>query len=409
MDNVYNTTDPQKLLRLKRQEADALLDILRTIQLDNKSIRQLSLITKNLLRAQLGVKKMIFFYEYKQVWNEGARLGFESFSEAAVEEMMRMKTITAVQTDVHPELSKYEVEYIVPLVNKDRASAFFAIAAFADSEVEAQSDLIFIETLGSILAVAIRNRELFEEKMEQEFIKKELEVAETIQKQLLISDFSRFNEIDVFGLNLAHHRVGGDFFDVIKKGRGTTFICIADVSGKGMGAALLMSNLQANLRALCAQYGDLKKIIQELNKILFGITTGEKFVTLFLAKIDTKNRRLQYINAGHNYPIFLQQGQPGRLDKGCMLLGIMPELSIEKSAVYFEKGDVLFMFTDGVVEQHNPEGEMFGSERIIQQLSSMDSQMKSEEIVKQFQHILFEYARQENTVDDVTMLSVKFL
>ena len=408
MENVYNTTDPKKLLDLKRLEADALLDVLRTINHDELNISQLCLIARNVLRAQLGVKKMIFFYEYQGRWKEGMQSGFPAFSRNDIEEMIDIKTISPITSEHHPGLYEKGVEYVLPVKNRDEVTAFFAIADFADSEIEAQGDIIFIETLGNILSVAIRNKQLFKEKMEQEFLKKELEVASTIQDQLLISDFSRFREMDVYGMNIAHHGVGGDFYDVIKKGRGTTFVCIADVSGKGIGAALLMSNLQANLRALCAQSNDLETIIRELNRILFNITTGEKFVTLFLARIDSRVNKITYINAGHNYPIFINNGEVKRLDSGCILLGIMPDLSIERSSAIYSPGDLLFMFTDGVVEQTNLEDEMFGSERIIDKLKGVQYK-DSQNIVLDIQNVLTEFSEQVRATDDITMLSVKFL
>ncbi|MEL6676989.1 MAG: PP2C family protein-serine/threonine phosphatase [Bacteroidota bacterium] len=408
IENVYNTTDPEKLLELKRLEADTLLDVLRTINIDDLKIEQLCTITRNVLRAQLGVKKMLFLYEYESTWIEGIRLGFPLFPETAIDEVMEVQKVSPVSDESCPSLQALQAEYVLPIRTRDGVAAYFVIADFADSEIEAQNDLIFIETLGNILSVAIRNKQLFKEKMEQEFLKKELEVAETIQKQLLISDFSRFREMDVYGVNIAHHGVGGDFYDVIKKGKGNTFVCIADVSGKGIGAALLMSNLQANLRALCAQYSDLKDIIRELNTILFNITTGEKFVTLFLAKIDSQNQLLTYVNAGHNYPIFLQGSKASRLDKGCMLLGIMPELDIQEQEISFGKEDLLFMFTDGVVEQTNPAEEMYGSERIMSELLTHRA-LSSQALTEYFLQTLENYSGGIDAQDDVTMLCVKFL
>lgn len=408
MENAYNTNDPKKLLELKRMEADALLDVLRSINNDALSIQHLCLIVKNVLRAQIGVRKMIFLYEYEEVWREGLRLGFDRLTEEAVEELVDIDKITPIDAASYPELFKFDIEYIIPFINRGDKRAYFAIAEFADTEVEAEGDLIFIESMGNILSVAIRNKELFKEKMEQEFIRKELEVAETIQKQLLISDFTRFKEIDVFGLNIPHHGIGGDFYDVIKKQKGTTFVCIADVSGKGIGAALLMSNLQANLRALCAQYDDIVEIVVELNRVLYNVTTGEKFVTLFLAKINSKEETLTYVNAGHNYPMFLSKGEVLRLDKGCTILGIMPMLSPESYTFSFAAKDILFMFTDGVTEQFNPKEEMFGSERTMQILRKYPTS-SSEDIIKHILESLENFAETQVTTDDLTMLCVKFL
>ena len=408
MENAYNTNDPKKLLELKRMESDALLDVLRSINNDNLNIKQLCMIVRNVLRAQIGVRKMVFFYEYEGHWKEGMRLGFDKFEQDAVDELLDIQKVTPIDEASFPELHKHKVEYIIPFINRGDAHAFFAIADFADTEVEAEGDLIFIESMGTILLVAIRNKELFKEKMEQEFIRKELEVAETIQRQLLISDFHRFKEIDVFGLNIPHHGIGGDYYDVIKKQKGTTFVCIADVSGKGIGAALLMSNLQANLRALCAQTDDIKEIVVELNKVLFNVTTGEKFVTLFLGKINSFDKTFTYINAGHNYPIFIGAKENQRLDKGCTILGIMPELDPESQTFSYKEEDLLFMFTDGVTEQHNPQEEMFGSER-AKELVRKHKNNSAREIIESMLEALEEFAETQVTTDDLTMLCVKFL
>ncbi len=408
MKNVYDTTDPQKLLELKRLETASLLDVLRTINHTEVDISKLCLIARNVLRAQLGVKRVIFFYEFEGRWVEGIRLAFDEMSLDAIEELIQFTKTTRVTAGFAPSLFEMEAEFVVPIINRGEPSAYFVVADFAVSEMEEQNDLIFIATLGNILNVAIRNRQLIKERIQQEYIRKELEVAETIQKQLLISDFSKFKEIDVFGLNIPHHKIGGDFYDVIKKGKGTTFVAIGDVAGKGIAAALLMSNLMANLRALCAQHTDIVLIVRELNKIIFNITQGERFVTFFLARIDQDEKQFAYVNAGHNYPILVQKNGYKELSEGCMLLGIMPEIGISTETIDVTAQDNLFMFTDGIVEQEDPKEEMFGTDRIIQTLMEA-ADKSSKEIVNHFEHALLSYADDTPVVDDITMLNIKFL
>jgi len=406
--NVYQTKDPEKLLQLKRLEADAILDILRSINNASLSIKNLCLIVRNLLWAQLQVKRMAFFYENEEVWEEGMRLKFDEFSEEATEEMMSLRQTTPINPVHHPHLAQLEIEYIIPIYNRGLIKAYFAISEFADSKLEEQNDLIFVETIGNILAVAIENRELFKEQMAKENLQKELEVASTIQRQLLIRDFERFAPLDIYGMNEAHSGVGGDFYDLIKKGENSVFCCIADVSGKGIGAALLMANLQANLRALCAQYDDLGVIIRELNSILFGITEGEKFVTLFLARLEFDRGTLSYVNAGHNYPILIKEGKIDRLSEGCIILGILPEVSPSETTIFFNSGNTLFMFTDGVVEQTNEQEEMFGSERIVAAVEEFQ-ELSSKELIVSVQQTLAQFSGDVEAGDDTTMLSVKFL
>ncbi len=408
MENVYNTTDPQKLLELKKLESEALLDVLRTINHSELTISQLCLVARNVLRAQLGVKKMCFYYETDKGWEEGLRLGFEALSPKALREMRKANETSPITKQTFSELASIGAEYIIPIDSKDFFDAYFIIADFADTEVEAQNDIIFVETLGNILTVAIRNKQLFKEKMRRELLLQELEVAETIQRQLIISDFDRFREIDVYGINLPHHHVGGDFYDVIKKGKGTTFVCIADVSGKGIAAALLMSNLQANLRALCAQYSDLGVITTELNRLLYKITSGDKFVTMFIARIETQQQQLAYVNAGHNYPLFIRKEEYSTLDKGCLLLGIMPEIDVEEEVMPYINKDLLFMYTDGVPEQRDIHDHMFGQERLIDTLMEVSDQ-DSFTIVTQVRKALEEYSSKVGWNDDITMLSLKFI
>lgn len=405
--NVYDTRDPRKLLQLKRLEADAILDVLRSINNAKMSIKNLCLVVRNLLLTQLQVRKMAFFYETEDTWTEGMRMKFAPFSEGATAEMMQVTDTTRVNADAMPYLYALGIEYIIPILNDGQIKAFFAIADFAESELEEQNDIIFIQTIGNILAVAIRNRELFAEQMARENIQKELEVASTIQKQLLIRDFERFQPVDAYGINKPHSGVGGDFYDLIKKGEDTLFCCIADVSGKGIGAALLMANLQANLRSLCAQYDDLGVIIGELNRLLFSITEGEKFVTLFLARVNQKEKTLSYINAGHNYPMFEQNGEITRLSEGCILLGILPEVDASEKTISFEDGNILLMFTDGVVEQTNKQEDMFGSERIVALVQEFKD-LSSKNLVDLLLKRLSDFSEDIEAGDDTTILSVKF-
>jgi len=409
--NVYHTTNLQTLLELKRLEADSLRDVLRAVFDPNLSEERIFKIIKNTLMVQLGVKKMIFYYEADNNWKEGFHLGIPTLSDEQKAEMLQFHRILEVHEHFAPLLNQLKVEYIIPINNQGLTKAYFLVADFATSEMEVQSDIIFIETVGHILYAAIQQRFFIRERVQQEFLKKELEVAEAIQKQLLISDFSRFPNIDVHAINIAHHRIGGDFYDIIQKGEDSTFVCIADVAGKGIGAALLMSNLQANLRSLCAQYEDLETIIPELNRILYNITQGERFVTVFLAKIEHSKNVIHYINAGHNYPLFWQRGKGIWLESQCIFLGAIPKFTTPNAkTLQFSSNDRLFMFTDGLEEQQNTEDEMqmFGSHR-IEELIAQNSHKTSQEITKIVIDAFYQFAKDTDFSDDITILNISFL
>ncbi len=409
MSNAYNTDDPQTLLQLKRLEAAALLDVVRSFNNAEHNISTLCRITSNTLLAQLQVRKMIFLYEEDINWIEGIRVGFRAISDNALAELLTFSHTSKVVYEKYPHLHELGVEYVVPVVISKELKAIFLVADFAESEMETRNDLMFIETLSNILSFAIRLRKLYQAQVNEVAYQKELEVAGAIQNQLLISDFSRFQEVEVHAINLPQQQVGGDFYDIIKKEKGTTLVCIADVAGKGMGAALLMANLQANLRALSAQFQDLESIVFELNRILYGISNGEKFVTLFLAKIDSSNRKLSYVNVGHNYPVFVGKDILTDLESNATVLGILPELKVSSITIPFQTGDLLFMYTDGVVEQFDDgQRTMFGTERlnhILRSVWELSARESAEAVLSEIKS----FAGNAPVHDDITLLSVKFL
>lgn len=410
MKNNYHNADAEKLLELKRLEADTLRDLLRSVNnpaLDTKSV---CMIVRNVLRAQIGVKKMIFFHKVDNQWKEGIRTNhFEIASLEAISEMQLLHYTTQITEEVLPHLFELGVEYVIPLNSSGGlTNAYFLIADFADSEEEAQSDLIFIETVGQILATAIQNRQLIKEQMQQEFLKRELNVAANLQKQLLLSDFGRFLEIDVHAINIPFQGVGGDYYDVIKKGKGTTFVCIADVSGKGISAALLMSNLQANLRAACANHDDLSLIIESLNRIIYRLTEGERFVTLFLAKIDTRKKICTYINAGHDYPALIQNGKIRWLESQGTFVGIIPKLKIQETSFPFSENDHLFLYTDGLIDQKNSIGQTFNTDKIAETLLTV-IHLPAKELISHFVESIHAFSQNVEATDDLTLLDVRFL
>lgn len=409
MKNHYHNAAPEKLLELKRLEADTLRDLLRSVNNPVLETKSVCMIVRNVLRAQIGVKKMLFFFKADKDWREGIRANFEILNNEALAEMQLLHYTTKITEEVLPHLSELGIEYVIPLNSAGGlTNAYFLIADFADSEEEAQSDLIFIETVGQILATAIQNRQLIKEQMQQEFLKRELNVASNLQKQLLLSDFGRFLEIDVHAINLPFQGVGGDYYDVIKRGKGITFVCIADVSGKGISAALLMSNLQANLRAACANHDDLSLIVESLNRIIFKLTGGERFITLFLAKIDTKNKICSYINAGHDYPALVQNGKIRWLESQGTFVGIIPKLKIQESSFSFSENDHLFLYTDGLIDQKNTIGQTFNTDKIAETLLTA-IHLPAKELIAHFAQNIKDFAQNIEATDDLTLLDVRFL
>ena len=410
--NAYASNDLNVLLELKRQESQAILDIVRCTQ-PNMPALNLILIVTNTIRAQLGVKKLSFFLydENTNAIQLEKNYGFKWATNACFDFLKDVSSITEAQKLNNSLLNEQKVEYIVPITRNSVPCAWFLIAEFADSEEEKQNDLIFIETVGTILVIAIDNAKLFENQMKQQKIHQELELAEKIQSHLLPRNLTVHPQLEIATYIKAHYKVGGDFFDIIKINEDEIFFCIADVSGKGISSALLVSSLQAHIHAhiaRCTSKPSLKSIVGHLNKSLFDLTNGERFVTLFLGIINFKKRSFSYVNAGHNPPIFFLKNKIVHLENGCIPLGIMPITKIEVGNLPFYKDDILFCFTDGFSDQENAKGKFLGVEPIVSYLKE-NKITSAQQVVDDAVAIYNQFRQGFEPADDMTLLTFRFL
>ena len=160
-----------------------------------------------------------------------------------------------------------------------------------------------------------------------------------------------------------HYGIGGDYFDFLSFGEDKIVFCIGDISGKGIAAALLMANFQANFHTLINKREKLDSFIKDLNHSVNLITAGDKFITFFIAEFDFKSRILSYVNAGHNRPISCSEGKLEFLDKGCTILGSFRDIDdIEIGKVVLPKNAMIFAFTDGLIDLKNEKGENLSNE-----------------------------------------------
>jgi phosphoserine phosphatase RsbU/P len=406
MKNVYDTTDPNVLLRLRRQEAETVLDVIRSFNDPRLKTEQIFLIAKNTLLAQIGVKKMKFIFRTETGLRHGPEVGFAPMPEAIWAELPVTIGVKKVTAEKFPLFHQACVEYIVPITFQNKIGAWFLISDFAQSEMEAENDLIFIETIGNILSAAIENRQLVRDMVAQTSLQRELEVAERIQRQLLTHDFDIIPGSEIHALNIAHHHIGGDFFDVIPRGDKGFFVAIADVSGKGVGAALLMANLQAHLRAQLITHDTLEEVIAKMHQILIKITQGDQFVTLFLAYINTNYRIIEYINCGHNPPLLLSNGKVERLTRGTVPLGIIDLPTVELGEVSYQHGDLLVLYTDGLVDQHNAAGELLGEELVLETVM-LHKEASSKNLVDELVKLHKGHAAGMPVDDDVTLMAIR--
>ncbi|MBX3100889.1 MAG: PP2C family protein-serine/threonine phosphatase [Bacteroidetes bacterium] len=406
--NEYNTTDPSTLLRLKRQEAAAMLSLVRSVTPDSSRDEIIDRVL-NTIRQLLGVEKLLLVLRDASGLQIARNYNFDPPALQDLPDLLMVKGITTVQSPEQGFPFHIRAEYIIPLgSDKDRPDSWILIADFAESEAETMNDLIFIETVGSFMQITLERIRLYEEKQEQDRIQNELDVAARIQQESLPSDFDLIHELDIYGRCIAHSKVAGDFYDIILLSDEEIFICIADAAGKGIAAAMLVANLQANLRALIETDAGFYLYIHRLHQVIARLTRNEKFVTLFLAKINIVKREIEYVNAGHNPPFMVRpNGEVHELTKGCIPLGILPIETYEVGFAHFGPGDLLFTYSDGVVEQENARGELLGSDR-VKTLLVGGRESDTMDIIAQVLSLLKTHSEGVPNSDDVSMLAVRF-
>ena len=238
-------------------------------------------------------------------------------------------------------------------------------------------------------------------------IGKELELAKDMQKLLFPEKLPNDEHLSVASLYQPHQQVGGDYYDFLALNNHEFIFCIADVSGKGVAAALLMSNIQATLHSLINYTHNLKDIIIELNKRVRESTRGEKFVSLFLGKLNTKSQQLTCINAGHNPPLLQLNSDFLELSKGCTLLGIQDSLQqIELDIIDYSGEFILLCYTDGLTDTVNSIGQNFNVDHIKQIIRSSTNQT-TEEINANIMNAAMDFKGELDFTDDVALLTIR--
>jgi sigma-B regulation protein RsbU (phosphoserine phosphatase) len=199
-------------------------------------------------------------------------------------------------------------------------------------------------------------------------LEQEREAAEAaaIQEKLLPREIRRMHGYKIAGTWQSAGLVGGDYFDILALSEATTAFCIADVAGKGMPAALLMSNLQAAVRGLASPALAPELLCNRLNSLIYRNTASDRFITFFYAQLEAPARRVTYVNAGHNPPFLLHaDGSHERLREGGAVLGVFASRNYDLGSVQLSPGDRLILYTDGVTEACNAAGEEFGEARLL--------------------------------------------
>jgi sigma-B regulation protein RsbU (phosphoserine phosphatase) len=400
----------EKQVQSKDFKLKSLLEITNSINA-NDSIEQLLRIYAFILKEQLGFVKFVLFIK-QEGWNYLLKSGIKNKpKEINVEkDLLRFKDITVIESSASHILNEFDV--VIPVYHKEQPLSFLLLKGIEKQDLLAPdhslNNLNFIQTLTNIIVVAIENKRMAKLNLKQERIRKELEIASEMQKMLFPQDLPSDKRMDLAATYKARHDVGGDYYDFIPVSSDEFIVCIADVSGKGISAAMLMANFQATVRTLLSFMSlDLELLVQELNTRVMKSAKGEKFITFFIAHYNSKNRVLTYVNAGHNYPILTNGKEAILLSQGSIGLGMLEELPfIEPDEVTVPNNATLVLYTDGVVELRNKEGKYFEIDRLIRLIHQFYP-LKMEDLNNIIFSKLDEWRKKEPLVDDTAIFSCR--
>jgi len=299
-------------------------------------------------------------------------------------------------------------EMVVPVISDGKQ---IGVLNLESDQINAftEEDLDILTTFASLAAISIERARMYRYILEQKKIEEQLSIARVIQKTFLPKDVPHIPGFDLWGANISSGEVGGDYYDFIRIVDNQLGVAIADVSGKGIPAALIMASFRASLIAEIRNNYAIRTICQKVNNLLCESLEPENFVTAIYGVLDTKNSIFTFSNCGHNPGLLMRAG--GRIEElteGGILLGIRPNSTYEERPVYIALGDLLCLYTDGVTEAENARGEQFEVERIVDILKKHGS-LSAAEIGAKTIEAVRSFADENLAMDDLTLIVIKRL
>lgn len=359
---------------------------------------------------------------YSYVIQEKLGLADHLTQEVAFRRTSRLVSLLKQQSKVWPlqelvatasDLENQELErlkgcksdLLVPMIVKDDLAGFLSISENSSQKTYDKEALTFLLHLSNQAALAMESLRL---RRQQQIRQQEFDAAREIQRNLLPRATPKVKGCEIAVLCESCLEVGGDYYDLLKFGDQKVGIIVADVVGKGAPAALLMSNLQAVVKALVTEDTLPDKLVEKINNFICPSITSNRYITLFYCMLDTHEKVLTYTSAGHNPPLlFRADGSYRRLDSGGPVIGVFPTARYEMGSVPLHRGDLLTLYTDGVTEALNLMGEEFGETRLCQHI--LAKRWKSlDELLEQLHQSVKTFTQGE-AQDDLTLVLASIL
>jgi sigma-B regulation protein RsbU (phosphoserine phosphatase) len=321
-----------------------------------------------------------------------------------------------VESEEREKLHQLNSQLLLPIGAKDTLSGVISLSPKRSEEPYSPNDLRLLKSVAAQTGLALENSRLTEaiarEAAQKERLNRELEIAREVQERLFPQELPPTEGLDYIGACRPALGVGGDYYDFLELPDGKFGIAIGDVSGKGIGASLMMASLQASLRGQAIHCGsDLAALMKHVNTLVYEASTSNRYATFFYAQLDTKTRKMIYVNAGHNPPFLLKKnGEVQRLEEGGAVVGMLPTMFINynQGEVQLEAGDLLVGYTDGISEAMNPAEEEWGEDAMLEQLKIVYDK-PSEEILTYIVECADKFADGAKQHDDMTMIIIKIV
>ncbi|WP_083320953.1 PP2C family protein-serine/threonine phosphatase [Hymenobacter glacialis] len=403
----------RRQLLLKQFELDTVLGVAHDMTARDHTIDELYHMLRLTLQGQRNVVQLVMFALEDGEFRARVALGCDlAYAEKLVlSDHLLGGGVTEPQAvedlRLGPDWDRYEL--VIPILRQEQVAAYVFVGGLR-SDFDRQQLIPFLASLANTLIGAVENRRLQTQRVADAAVRKEIEIAQEVQAMLFPRNLPNDSHLAIERTYVPHTEIGGDYYDVVEVDAHRLLLCVADVSGKGVPASLLMSNFQAGLRTLLRQGVEMATIVPELNHLLFRNSGGEKFITAFLGIYDRRTRTLQYVNAGHNDPLLItDDGAVQALKHGTVMLGIMEELPMLRvGEVQISPRSLLLLYTDGLTEVFDEESNEFGEEgvlAVLQRNRYLPLPRLHQELMRTIDAFSVDNSQ---FADDVTILSCRF-
>jgi phosphoserine phosphatase RsbU/P len=317
-----------------------------------------------------------------------------------------------VSVEDRTQLSQLHSELLLPLSTRDKLLGFISLGPKLSDEPYSGTDVRLLKSVAAQTGLALENARLMsaiaDEVAQRERLNREVEIAREVQERLFPQTLPQIVGVEYSGACRPALGVGGDYYDFLALPGGHLGIAIGDVSGKGIAAALMMASLQASLRGEATRAPEnLAGVVANVNRLLFGASSDNRYATFFYAQYDPETRRLTYVNAGHNPPMLFHraggESQVTRLEVGGAVVGLLEKSLYEQAAVTIAPGDILVAFTDGVSEAMNGADEEWGEEQLLEAVRK-SAELAASEIITHVMAAADRFVAGAKQHDDMTLV-----